>query len=82
MMINAGQTLDSAKQFARKYSEDNPGQYVTLFANFGIYISVSKRLGTFAPSDSIGGVYWFNGREKPFTSAQQVADQNATPTLS
>lgn len=81
-MIPAGNTLDEARAFAARLSLERPGMYVTLYACFGIFAKAEKRLHTFAPSDSIGDSYWLNGKEKPFTSAQRIADQNATPTLS
>lgn len=81
-MIDAGNTLPEAKTFAAKLSADNPGQYVTLYACFGVYATMARRLHVSAPSDSLGGSYWLNGRECSFTSAQTIADQLATPALS
>ena len=77
----AGNTLREAKPVALQASRDNLGKYVTLRACFGLFVSISGRLHVFAPGDSIGGIYWLNGREKPFTQAQVIADQNATPAL-
>ena len=80
-MINAGNNEREAKQFAKEYSLKNPKVYVTLFSCFGIFLNTSKRLNVFAPSDSLFGVYWFNGKEKAFTTKQKIADEKATPTL-
>jgi len=80
-MISAGKNESEAKRFAKEYSEKNLGSYVTLFASFGIFVNTSKRLNVFAPSDALFGVYWFNGKEKPFTAKQKIADERATPTL-
>jgi hypothetical protein len=33
------------------------------------------------PSDSLFGVYWLNGKEKAFTDAQIIRDEQATPSL-
>ena len=81
-MIPAGQSEPEAKQFAKEFSLKNKGQYVTLFACFGLFLNHSKRLNVFAPSDSLFGVYWLNGIEKPFTTKQKIADEQSTPTLS
>lgn len=75
-------TPAEARAFARLLSQNNPGKYVTLFTCFGIFAQVDKRLHVFAPTDSYGDSYWLNGVEKPFTSSQRIADQNATPTMS
>ena len=80
-MREAGKTLVEARAFAVKLSRSNPGQYVTLYACFGIFARMAKRLHVCTPSDSILGVYWLNGKERPFTSAQHGADQRATPAL-
>ena len=81
-MIFAGNTLQEAKVVALEYSQKHPSQYVTLFNVFGLYLTVSPRLHVFAPSDAIGGHYWINGKEKPFTTKQRIADQIATPHIS
>lgn len=80
-MIFAGDTLEAAMTKAGQVSRDQPGKYVTLTACFGLFITISDRLHRFAPSDSVGGVYWVNGRKKEFTNAQIIRDQNETPTL-
>tara|TARA_R100000664_G_C2685090_1_gene91472 strand:+ start:262 stop:507 length:246 start_codon:yes stop_codon:yes gene_type:complete len=80
-MIKAGSNEQEAKQFALQQSLNNPDMYVTLFACFGIFCDIKKRLNVFAPSDSLFGVYWLNGREKPFSTKQRIADEKATPTL-
>lgn len=80
-MIEAGKTLAEGRAFAAALSVKHPGQYVTLFADFGIFATAAPRLHVNAPGDSIGETYWLNGTEKPFTSAQYGADQRATPAL-
>ena len=80
-MIPAGKNEKEAKQFVKEFSIKNKGQYITLFANFGLFLSHSKRLNVFAPSDSLFGVYWLNGVEKSFTTKQKIADEQNTPTL-
>tara|TARA_A100001035_G_C27736162_1_gene479199 strand:+ start:176 stop:439 length:264 start_codon:yes stop_codon:yes gene_type:complete len=80
-MIEAGSNEQEAKQFALQQSLNNPDMYVTLFACFGIFCDMQKRLNVFAPSDSLFGVYWLNGKEKAFTTKQRIADEKATPTL-
>tara|TARA_S200002703_G_scaffold73110_1_gene63127 strand:+ start:59 stop:337 length:279 start_codon:yes stop_codon:yes gene_type:complete len=74
-------TLPEAREAARQASIDNPGCYVHLFTAFGLGISIEKRLHVNAPGDAYGNTYWLNGNEKPFTEAQVIADQNATPAL-
>lgn len=80
-MIPAGKNETEAKQFAKEFSLENEGQYVTLFACFGLFLSHSKYLKVHAPSDSLFGVYWLNGIEKSFTTKQKIADEQSTPTL-
>ena len=80
-MIKAGKTKEEAIEFAKQASIQNPGCYVTLYACFGIFANIHKSLNVFAPSDSLFGVYWLNGKEKPFTKKQRIADQQATPSL-
>lgn len=72
-------TGDEARAYARHLSTENPGKYVTLFTCFGIFATVADRLHVFAPTDSWGGSYWLNGKEKPFSAAQKLADELATP---
>lgn len=81
-MIPAGNTPAEARATALKLSRANPGMYVTIFSCFGAYCSIHKRLHVNAPTDSWGNSYWLNGKEKPFTEAQRIADQLATPTMS
>lgn len=80
-MIPAGKNETEAKQFAKEFSLKNKGHYVTLYSCFGLFLNHSKRLNVFAPSDSLFGVYWLNGIEKPFTTKQKIADEKSTPTL-
>jgi hypothetical protein len=77
----AGKTEAEAKAFAMQASVENPDMYVTLYGCFGIFCSIKKRMNVFEPSDSIFGVYWLNGKQKPFTKKQKVADSMATPTM-
>lgn len=81
--IEAGDNIVDAKAAAAKYSKKNPGVYVTLSSLFGTaFIHADKHLHIFAPTSTIGGIYWKAGKEKPFTDAQKIADQNATPNMS
>ena len=80
-MINAGKNEAEAKANALQASIDNKGQYVTLYSCFGIFMKISKSLHVFDPSDSLFGVYWLNGKEKPFTLAQQIKDEQSTPSI-
>ena len=80
-MIFAGKNKVDAKENARKASIENKGKYITLYACFGIYMQISKRVNVFDPSDSLFGVYWLNGKEKKFTDAQVIRDQQSTPSL-
>jgi len=63
-------------------SKANPKLYVTARNAFGAYVHTSKSLNVFAPSDSMFGIYWLNGKQKNFTAKQVIADQNATPYMS
>ena len=80
-MIKAGKNKEEAMELAREASIENPNCYVTLYACFGIFANIHKRLNVFSPSDSLFGVYWLNGKEKPFTHHQKVAAEKATPSL-
>ena len=80
-MLHAGKTEAEAKAFAMQASIDHPKKYVTLYAQFGIFCSIKNRLHVFDPTDSLFGVYWLNGKEKPFTKKQKVACDRATPTM-
>jgi len=75
-------TEQDAKREAVNLSEHNPGRYVIVFACFGLFASLSKRLGVFAPSDATFNWYVLNGKIKSFSTSQHVACQNATPSLS
>ena len=74
--------LTEARQSALRLSEERTGKYITLVACFGLFANVADRLHIFAPSDSIHTHYFLNGKEKPFTDSQRIANQNATPTMS
>ena len=87
MTNNTFQRLDDARIAALDYSRRHPRAYVTIGSCFGWIVESHKRLNVHAPSDAKHwsgqtGTYWLNGKEKPFTTAQRVADQNATPTMS
>ena len=71
-----------AKAEAVALSLSNPGLYVEVFACFGLFAGLRKRLNVFMPSDSVFGWYALNGKVKQFTGAQVIADQNATPAMS
>jgi len=75
-------SLEEARAEILKKSKAEPSRYFSLRACFGLRIVRQKRLHVFTPSDSYGNTYWLNGREKPFTKAQRIADQNATPSMS
>jgi len=75
-------SLTEARQGALRLSEEHAGKYITLVACFGLFASVTDRLHVFAPSDSIHDCYFLNGKEKPFTNGQKIADQIATPIMS
>lgn len=81
-MIAVSSDVTTANKQALAYSKANPSQYVTLQACFGLFLSTSKRLNVFAPSDSVGGTYWKAGKVRTFTNKQRIADQRATPTMS
>ena len=75
--INAT-TETEAKAEAISVSLDNPGQYVTTFACFGLFLEVKPRLHATDPS---AAGYCLTGTVKPFTERQVIADQQATPAL-
>ena len=75
-------TEPAAKREAVAISKKHPGKYVTIHNCFGLYAGLHSRLCVFAPSDSIADWYVLNGKLKPFTERQRIADQNASPTMS
>ena len=75
------QTVSEAVKDAIKLSKANPKLYYTLYDCFGIFIAEHKRLNIFAPTDSFYKAYFKGGKEKLFTEAQRIADQNATPFM-
>lgn len=84
--MNYYSTLDAARAAALKLSKAHPESYVTIAADFSWVVMRSKRLSVFAPSDCSDvfgrtGTYWKNGVEKPFTKAQRIADDLATPAI-
>ncbi len=81
-LLEVDKTYKDACETAQKLSLEHAGKYVTLFTCFGIFAFISKSLDVQAPSDSLGGYYWLNGKRKPFTKAQKIADDLATPMLS
>ena len=72
---------NEAKVEAVQLSKLNPGKYITIRPCFGLIASIKSRLHVFDPSDSAYGWYVLNGKIKPFTSCQKIADQNATPLM-
>jgi hypothetical protein len=78
--INAT-TETEAKAEAISFSLDNPGQYVTTVACFGLFLEAKPRLHANDPSDAAFPWYCLNGTAKPFTERQVIADQQATPAL-
>ena len=73
---------DEVKEIVRKASLKNPGVYYTVENWFGPVVFLHKRLHVFAPTSSVFGGYWLNGKFKRFTEKQRIADSNATPILS
>lgn len=71
-----------AAAYGLSLSIQHPDKYVTVVNDFGACYFITDRLATQAPSDSPSPVYWLNGKARPFTNAQKIADQNATPALS
>lgn len=76
--------LSDARAEALKQSVANPKLYYTITSCFGWMVTGAKRLNVFAPSDASDwsgrtGTYWLNGVEKPFTAAQKIQDDLATP---
>jgi len=75
-------SVKEARAAALALSKRNPRLYYMLYSAFGLFVSAgSKRLHVFAPSSAWGGTYWIGGKEKRFTSAQKIEDQNRTPTM-
>mgnify|MGYP003132413204 FL=1 len=70
-----------ATKFAIELSKKHKDKYITLYACFGIFANISKRLHIFAPSDSLFNSYFLNGKQKYFTTAQKISDEKATPAL-
>ena len=82
-MIEAGNNWEEASAAALAHSQTHPGVYVTIVADFGqAFLITGKALHVFAPTDSLGGVYWLNGKEKKFTDRQVARDSESTPILS
>ena len=84
-VANMYDTLAEARTAIRKLSNAHPKQYFIIVNEFGWLIDSKKRLHVFDPtSQGLGasGTYWLNGKEKSFTTAQRIADQNATPLMS
>jgi hypothetical protein len=75
-------TVKDARAAALKASQKNPKIYVTVFACFGLYLSCKNRLNVFDPTDNYIKSYWLNGKEKPFSEKQIIADQQAQPMMS
>lgn len=84
IQMPAGSTLSDAKRAALKQSKMHPGWYITVFSCFGLFLSFKNRLHVFDPTDSALGCDWYckGGKVKVFTTAQRIADDLATPTMS
>lgn len=81
--IPQGYTTQEFQMKALAISKANPGKYIianTIFMHG--YVHVKDRLHVFDPSDAHHGMRWYilNGKIKPFSEKQKLADQNATPT--
>tara|TARA_R110000751_G_scaffold97633_11_gene190075 strand:+ start:123 stop:380 length:258 start_codon:yes stop_codon:yes gene_type:complete len=76
-------SIKEAAAAALKVSKAHPKEYVTLniWPFGGAYVTAATTFNVFTPSDSFGDYYWLNGKRKPFTAKQKIADQNATPTM-
>ena len=72
---------------ATRYSAAHPDVYVRLGSCFDIHLVIERRLHIFAPSDSPWWLpdewrgYWRGGKFRLFTSAQNIADEQATPLM-
>ena len=79
--------LSEATAAAQQYSATHPALYVRLGSCFDLHLAAENRLHIFAPSscpwwlpDEWRG-YWKGGKFRPFTTAQAIADERATPTM-
>ena len=81
-MLQQCSDIKEARKEALRLSKASPKSYFTFYDCFGIFISEHKRLNVFAPTDSCHHSYFKDGKEKRFTEAQRIADQNATPLMS
>lgn len=82
MLELAAKNETEARAECVKLSQEHPERYITPFTCFGLFVSIDKRLHVFAPTDAVFDWYVLNGRVKPFTSKQKIADTLATPLLS
>jgi hypothetical protein len=78
--------IDDARQAAIAASQEDASRYFWIEDCFGWCVCSASRLQIHTPSDATDftgntGTYWRNGKERSFTDAQRIADQNATPTL-
>jgi len=76
--------IDEARAFALAESKKNPTSYYLITSCFGWFVESASRLRVQSPSDATHfsgqtGTYWKNGKEKPFTEKQKIADELATP---
>ena len=76
--MNTPQETRSFTEMAREASRANPGKYITVVRHgFGIKVHADARLDREAPSRRLLSFYVLNGKRRPFTDAQRIADQNA-----
>lgn len=83
MIELAAHNREDARIEMKRISKQHPGKYCVPCACFGIFLHVLGKLHVNAPSDTPIGLkfYYLNGVEKPFTEAQRIACQQATPAL-
>jgi len=81
IQLNAS-TEQEAKTEILTLSKTNPNKYIYAYSSFGAFATVEKRLHIHAIYDSCFNWYVLNGKVKQFTTKQQIASENATPTMS
>ena len=79
--------LADVAKVAQQYSATHPAVYVRIGSCFDLHLIAESRLHIFAPTscpwwlpDEWRG-YWKAGKFRLFTTAQQIADQQATPMM-
>jgi len=78
-------TETTIKKAAIRYSKKYPNHYITVhpgvrirWINFGLTVTIQKRLSVHTPNDSVFDWYVLNEKVKPFTKQQKIKAQNAT----